>query len=112
MVLLLAGAASRRIAVIRVGAALAVLGVIVNRLNIAIIAYRWYDPNHYVPTWQEVVVTLADNTITSSLTDFKVGVPYTFVITNTGDHDHNFNISEPISVTGSLAHARPFAVRG
>jgi Ni/Fe-hydrogenase subunit HybB-like protein len=59
MVLLLAGAASRRIAVIRMGAALAVLGVILNRLNIAIIAFRWNDPNHYVPTWQEVVVAIA-----------------------------------------------------
>ena len=59
MILLLVGVATRRIGVIRVGAALAVLGVIVNRLNIAIIAFRWYDPNHYVPTWQEVVVTAA-----------------------------------------------------
>jgi Ni/Fe-hydrogenase subunit HybB-like protein len=59
MVLLLIGAANRQIALIRVGAALTVLGVILNRLNVAIIAYRWYDANHYVPTWQEVVVTLA-----------------------------------------------------
>ncbi len=59
MVLLLGGAASRRIGVIRVGAALAVLGVIVNRLNISVIAFRWYDTNHYTPTWQEVVVTAA-----------------------------------------------------
>jgi Ni/Fe-hydrogenase subunit HybB-like protein len=59
MVLLLIGAAVRQIALIRIGAALTVLGVILNRLNIAIIAFRWYDPNHYVPTWQEVVVTAA-----------------------------------------------------
>jgi len=49
-----------------------------------------------------VNVTLADNTITSSTTTFKVGVPYTFVIKNTGRHAHNFNINPPISVTGSL----------
>jgi Ni/Fe-hydrogenase subunit HybB-like protein len=59
MVLLLIGAATRRIPLIRIGAALTVLGVILNRLNIAIIAFRWYDPNHYVPTWQEVVVTMS-----------------------------------------------------
>ena len=47
-------------------------------------------------------VTLADNTIDSSLTTFKVGVPYTFVITNTGRHAHNFNINPPVSVAGSL----------
>ncbi len=50
----------------------------------------------------EVDVTLADNTIDSSLTTFKVGVPYTFVIKNTGRHAHNFNINTPVSVAGSL----------
>ena len=49
-----------------------------------------------------VNVTLADNTIQSSLTTFKVGVPYTFVVTNTGHHAHNFNISTPVSIAGSL----------
>jgi uncharacterized cupredoxin-like copper-binding protein len=50
----------------------------------------------------EVDVTLADNTIDSSLTTFKVGVPYTFVIKNTGRHAHNFNINTPVSMAGSL----------
>jgi len=50
----------------------------------------------------QVDVTLADNTIASSLTTFKVGVPYSFVIKNTGNHAHNFNISTPVSVSGSL----------
>jgi uncharacterized cupredoxin-like copper-binding protein len=49
----------------------------------------------------QVDVTLADNTITSSLTTFQVGVPYTFVIKNNGNHLHNFNIAQPVSVTGS-----------
>ena len=50
----------------------------------------------------KVDVTLADNTIKSSLTTFKAGVPYTFVIQNTGNHAHNFNIAQPVSVAGSL----------
>ncbi len=50
----------------------------------------------------EVIITLDDNTIESSLTTFQVGVPYTFVITNMGTHGHNFNIAEPVSVAGSL----------
>ncbi|SRR5258708_8983251 len=50
----------------------------------------------------EVDVTLADNTINSTLTTFKAGVPYTFVITNHGNHLHNFNIAPPASVSGSL----------
>lgn len=50
----------------------------------------------------EVVVTLDDNTIESSLTTFQVGVPYTFVINNTGRHAHNFNIAQPVAIAGSL----------
>ena len=50
-------------------------------------------------------ITLADNTIDASQTEFQVGVPYTFVITNTGRHAHNFNITPPVSVAGSLEAA-------
>ncbi len=50
----------------------------------------------------QVNVTLADFTISSSLTTFKAGVPYTFVIKNTGSHAHNFNIAQPVAVSGSL----------
>ncbi len=58
----------------------------------------------------EVNVTLADNTIQSSLTTFKVGVPYTFVVKNTGHHAHNFNISTPVSIVGSLDAAASSAL--
>jgi len=53
----------------------------------------------------QVDITLADNTIESSLTTFQVGVPYTFVIMNAGRHAHNFNVSTPVSVAGSLEAA-------
>jgi uncharacterized cupredoxin-like copper-binding protein len=49
-----------------------------------------------------VDVTLADNTIETSMSSFQVGVPYTFVITNAGEHAHNFNINLPVAITGSL----------
>ena len=60
-----------------------------------------------VPAGQgtQVNITLADNTIEASQTEFQVGVPYTFVITNTGRHAHNLNINPPVSVTGSLEQA-------
>jgi uncharacterized cupredoxin-like copper-binding protein len=58
-----------------------------------------------VAAGNQVMVTLADNTITASTTTFKVGVPYTFVITNSGRHAHNFNINPPVSVAGSLDEA-------
>lgn len=50
----------------------------------------------------EVDVTLGDYTIQSSLTTFKVGVPYKFVIINNGSHQHDFNISTPVDKTGSV----------
>ena len=50
----------------------------------------------------EVDITLADNTIQSSLTTFKVGVPYRFVIINNGNHPHDFNISTPVDKAGSI----------
>jgi uncharacterized cupredoxin-like copper-binding protein len=53
----------------------------------------------------QVNITLADNTIDASTTTFQVGVPYTFVIKNTGRHAHNFNINPPVSVAGSLDQA-------
>jgi uncharacterized cupredoxin-like copper-binding protein len=53
----------------------------------------------------EVDVTLADNTITSTITTFKAGVPYRFVIINNGQHQHNFNINPPADVAGGLDQA-------
>jgi uncharacterized cupredoxin-like copper-binding protein len=53
----------------------------------------------------QVDITLADNTIDASMMSFQVGVPYTLVITNTGQRAHNFNINPPVSVAGSLDQA-------
>ena len=50
-------------------------------------------------------VTLVDNTITSSLTTFKAGTPYTFVIQSNGRHEHNFVIGPPVAVAGGYAEA-------
>ena len=50
----------------------------------------------------QIDITLADNTIQASQSTFQAGVPYTFVIRNTGRRAHNFNINPPVSVAGSL----------
>jgi hypothetical protein len=36
------------------------LGIFMNRLNVCIIAYKWYLPlsQRYIPSWMEIVVTL------------------------------------------------------
>jgi len=43
---------------VRLAAILTMLGVILNRLNVTIIGFRWDMAVHYVPSWMEIVVTL------------------------------------------------------
>ena len=44
---------------IKVAAILTMLGVILNRLNVTVIGFRWDAAVHYIPSWMELVVTLA-----------------------------------------------------
>lgn len=52
---------SRRsnVVIIRIAAIMTMLGIIINRLNVTVIGFKWDAPNHYVPSWMEIVVTLA-----------------------------------------------------
>jgi len=43
---------------IRVAAILTMLGIILNRLNVTVIGFRWDAAIHYIPSWMEIVVTL------------------------------------------------------
>src|SRR5665647_820382 len=43
---------------IRVAAVVTMLGIILNRLNVTVIGFRWDAAVHYVPSWMEFVVTL------------------------------------------------------
>jgi Ni/Fe-hydrogenase subunit HybB-like protein len=42
-------------------AIVSMLGIIINRLNYSVIAYKWYVPlsQRYIPSWMEIVITLA-----------------------------------------------------
>lgn len=44
---------------VRIASILTLIGIVLNRLNISIIAFKWYEPVRYYPTWMEVEVTLA-----------------------------------------------------
>jgi Ni/Fe-hydrogenase subunit HybB-like protein len=48
----------RRVGLLRVAASLALVGILLNRLNISIIAFNYLNPVRYYPSWQEIVVTL------------------------------------------------------
>ncbi len=43
---------------VRAGAVVAVLGIVLNRLNVSVIAYNWNAAVRYVPRWTEVVVSV------------------------------------------------------
>ncbi|MGE0021828.1 MAG: NrfD/PsrC family molybdoenzyme membrane anchor subunit [Draconibacterium sp.] len=47
------------VTLIRVAAIITMLGIIVNRLNVTVIGFRWDAAEHYYPSWMEIVVTLA-----------------------------------------------------
>lgn len=49
------------VTVIRMAAILSMLGILINRLNYSVIAYKWYVPlsQRYIPSWMEIVITLA-----------------------------------------------------
>ncbi len=65
-VILTYGVKTRQAGIVRFGAFFAVLGVLMNRINVSIIAFNWNLPHHLhhiVPPWQEVVIVAAIVTI-------------------------------------------------
>jgi Ni/Fe-hydrogenase subunit HybB-like protein len=50
---------ANNINMIKVAAIITMLGVILNRLNVTVIGFRWDMAIRYVPSWMELVVTLA-----------------------------------------------------
>jgi Ni/Fe-hydrogenase subunit HybB-like protein len=49
---------TRNIQLIRIAAIITMLGIVINRLNVSIIGFRWDAATHYYPTWMEIIVTL------------------------------------------------------
>lgn len=50
---------AKNIFTIKLASILTILGVILNRLNVTVIGFRWDMAVRYVPSWMEIVVTLA-----------------------------------------------------
>ena len=48
----------RNITMIKVSALVTMIGVIINRLNVTVIGFKWDAATHYVPSWMEIMVTL------------------------------------------------------
>jgi Ni/Fe-hydrogenase subunit HybB-like protein len=49
----------RSLSLARTAAVFTLLGIVLNRLNVSVIAFKWYEPVRYFPTWMEIEVTLA-----------------------------------------------------
>ncbi len=49
----------RNLLLVRAASVMAILGIILNRMNISTIAYGWYDHSIHFPTWMEIVVSAA-----------------------------------------------------
>lgn len=58
MILFLYSYRTGNVFMIRFAAIITMLGVIINRLNVTVIGFRWDAPVHYYPSWMEIVVTL------------------------------------------------------
>lgn len=54
------GAREKNTTLIKWTAALTVLGIILNRLNVSVIAFNWHLPSadRYFPSWMEIIITL------------------------------------------------------
>ena len=47
------------ILLVKIASIITMAGVIINRLNVTVIGFKWDAPVHYIPSWMEIVVTLA-----------------------------------------------------
>jgi Ni/Fe-hydrogenase subunit HybB-like protein len=52
------GARNGSAKIVRVGGFMGVLFIMLNRLNMSVIAFNWNEPVRYVPSWQELLVSV------------------------------------------------------
>lgn len=49
---------NRNLRLVKTASVITLLGVFLNRMNVSIIGYKWYETARYIPSWQEIIVTL------------------------------------------------------
>ena len=49
---------TRNLLLVKVASIVTMVGIIINRLNVTVIGFKWDAVNQYYPTWKEIVVTL------------------------------------------------------
>jgi len=58
MMLYLFAVRNENVSLIKVASFITLIGIILNRLNVSIIAFKWDAPVRYYPSWMEVMITL------------------------------------------------------
>jgi Ni/Fe-hydrogenase subunit HybB-like protein len=58
-IMFLYGNRTANLKLIRVAAVATLVGIIINRLNVTVIGFKWDAPVRYIPSWMEIEVTLA-----------------------------------------------------
>jgi Ni/Fe-hydrogenase subunit HybB-like protein len=58
MVLFFYGYRRNNTLLIKIASIITILGIIINRLNVTVIGFRWDAASHYFPSWMEIAVTL------------------------------------------------------
>lgn len=53
------GVRRRELSLVRVAAGVTLAGIVLNRLNVSVIAFNWRSTDPYVPSWMELVITAA-----------------------------------------------------
>jgi Ni/Fe-hydrogenase subunit HybB-like protein len=84
---------------IQVASVLTLVGILLNRLNVSIIAFKWNAPVRYVPTWMEVAVTLA--VVFTEIWVFRWIVNRMPVLSRDEAHDRDHGL-RPVPGTGEV----------
>jgi Ni/Fe-hydrogenase subunit HybB-like protein len=52
------GARSGNVKAIRIASVMTLAGIVLNRLNVSVVAFNWQNPVRYIPSWMEVAVSI------------------------------------------------------
>ena len=49
----------KNVSAVKLASILTLIGIALNRLNVSVIAFKWYESDRYYPSWEEIAITLA-----------------------------------------------------
>jgi len=81
------GVRERKTGIIRVAAAMTVLGVVINRFNVSLVAFNWQLPSaeKYFPSWMEIAISIF--VVTLIVTAYRFICTYMPVLREHPDYD-------------------------